>query len=100
MKTLVKSKAFMISLVIVILAATFGITLHAWADEAPPRQVQESVSAALKNNKRRSAIQKYVVEDKQLEADNAKLVGRMEAFGWTMDWSKGQAVKLPAQKDF
>lgn len=85
-------KAILVALAIIV-AASFGARLVR-AYEAPPRQVQESVDSIHKNQKRIADLRKYVDEFETLKSDNAKLVGRMEAFGWTMDWSKSQPVKI------
>lgn len=87
-------KVFSLALSIVIVAAVSARAIHAWADETPPRQVEESADSIHKNQKRIADIRKYVDEFETLKSDNARLVGRMEAFGYTMDWSKNQPVKL------
>lgn len=79
----------------IVIAVAIGGRL-VLADEAPPTQVQESADSINANQKRIAEIRKYVDEFELLKSDNAKLVGRMEAFGWSYDWSTKKPVKLEA----
>lgn len=56
------------------------------AKDAPPRQVQESVQAIAKNQDRITKLRPLVEEFENLKADNARMVGRIEAFNYTFNW--------------
>lgn len=46
------------------------------------------------NQVRIAELRPLVAEFERLKADNAKLTGRLEVFGYQFDWLKGEAVKL------
>lgn len=86
-------KPYIIAVGVVIAVAIGGRLVM--ADEAPPQQVQQSADAIADNQKEIARLKPLVEKFELLKSDNAKLVGRMEAFGWTMDWATKQPVKLP-----
>lgn len=94
MMSLIRQNATPLALTAAIVLSVSFLATMARAGEAPPSQVTESVEAIHDNQQRIAELRKYVDEFNFLKEDNAKLVGRMEAFGWTMDWSKNDAVKM------
>lgn len=88
-------KPYLIAFTIVV---TFCLSVRfVLAGEPLPQQVQESFESIQSNQKRIADLRKYVDEFELLKNDNAKLVGRMEAFGYTYDWSVNSPVKMSNQ---
>jgi len=79
---------------LVIVCSVCLLARAAFADEAPPPQVEESAASIQRNQKRIAELRPLVEEFELLKSDNAKLQGRMEAFGWSYDWATNQPVKL------
>lgn len=88
-------KPYIIIVGLVVAVAVAGRLAIAFADEAKPPQVEDASDGIYRNQLRRAEIRKYVEEDKLLEIDNAKQVGRLETFGWAYDFQQKKAVKLP-----
>lgn len=90
---------------VAIMFALFGLsilTTPAKADvDSRPIQVQETEQSIKRNQAERQALKPALAEcatiqqrDKLLETDNARLVGRLEVFGFAFDWPKLAANKV------
>lgn len=70
-------------------------TAPAKADQdSRPIQVQETEQSIKRNQARITELKPLVDEFNTLKADNARLVGRLEVFGFAFDWSKLAANKV------
>lgn len=83
-----------------------AIIPEAHSEAAIPRQVVESVEGIRANQKEMAPVKKNrdrlkaelaqaEKEVSKLASDNARLIGRIEAFGYGFDWSKLTAVSDP-----
>lgn len=79
----------------VLLGLASVFTTPAKADQdSRPIQVQETETSIKRNQARITELKPLVDEFNTLKADNARLVGRLEVFGFAFDWSKLAAHKV------
>ena len=85
--------AFIVSALAIALLSV--LTQPAKADvDSRPIQVQETETSIKRNQVRITELKPLVEEFNTLKADNARLVGRLEVFGFAFDWSKLVANKV------
>lgn len=76
------------------IALSFVPPTQADGKEPQVLRTEEEINA---NQVRIAELRPFVEEFERIKADNAKLTGRLEVFGYQFDWSTGEAVKLGKQ---
>lgn len=96
MKYLTFNNACAVFIVAALAVALLSVlTQPARADQdSRPIQVQETETSLKRNQARITELKPLVDEFNTLKADNARLVGRLEVFGFAFDWTKLAANKV------